>query len=171
MNNQPLKILLFRWGDAEFGIEIQGIQEVLKFENTHPVPLAPPYMDRFLNLRGKVIAVCFLNQLFKIRLAEKALDPRVLVLRDNEVQAGLYVDSVSDVFFPDPSSLGVVPETLSKRKSGFFFKGELAAASPGVDRKVLLFDSEALSKFLKEIRPQWPEKKSCPPSTKAPKVF
>lgn len=154
MDNQPLKILLFRWGEAEFGIEIQGIQEVLKFEKTQPIPLAPPYMDRFLNLRGKVIAVCYLNQLFKIKLAEKAPDPRVLVLRDNEVQAGLYVDSVSDVFFPDPSSLGAVPETLSKRKSGFFFKGELAPASADAGKKVLLFDSEALSKFLKEIRLQ-----------------
>lgn len=154
MNNQTLKILLFRWGDAEFGIEIQGVQEVLKFEKTQAVPLAPPYMNRFLNLRGKVISICFLNQLFKIKLAEKAPDPRVLVLRDNEVQAGLYVDSVSDVFFPDPSCLGAVPETLSKRKSGVFFKGELASASAGAGRKVLLFDSEAISKFLKEIRPQ-----------------
>lgn len=152
MDNKVLQILLFRWGEVEFGIEIQGIQEVVKFENPHPIPLAPPLMDRFLNLRGKVIAVCFLNQLFKIQLARQAPEPKVLVLRNQDVQAGVYVDSVSDVFFPNPSNLRAIPVALSKRKSSVFFKGELSPAVSG--KKILVFDPEAIVKFLREMKPR-----------------
>ncbi len=146
---KQLQILFFRWGKEEFGIEIGDIQEIIAFENERPVPLAPSFLNRVMNIRGKIIAVFYLNKLLKISGEAKGANPRVLVMRNKDIQAGIYVDSVSEIYFINASCLTPVSEPLSGKTEGRFLKGEIEMKTG--EKKIPLFDSETIAKFLMKI--------------------
>lgn len=131
-------------------MELKDVREILKLEKTQPVPLAPSFLNRIMNARGRVLSIFYLNRLFKIKAGPDGAEARVMVLGDNELQAGIYADSVSRIEFMEPSCLNPDPrEALQKTMKGFV-KGELEMKTG--ERKILLLDSGAIIKFLKKIK-------------------
>ncbi|MBI5185778.1 MAG: chemotaxis protein CheW [Nitrospinae bacterium] len=145
-----LQVLFFLWAGREFGMELKDVREILKLEKTQPVPLAPSFLNRIMNARGRVLSIFYLNQFFKINAGPDAAEARVMVLGDNEVQAGIYADSVSRIEFMEPSCLNPDPgQALQKNVKGFV-KGALEIKT--CEKKILLLDSGAVIKFLKKIK-------------------
>lgn len=148
--NTKLQVLFFLWGGQEFGIELKDIREILKLEKTQPVPLAPSFLNSIMNARGRVLSILYLNQLFKIKAGPDGAEARVMVLGDDELQAGIYADSVSRIEFMEPSCLNQdIGLALQKNMKGFV-KGVLEMKT--MDGKILLLDSGAIIKFLKKIK-------------------
>jgi purine-binding chemotaxis protein CheW len=105
----------FRLGDQWLGIPVIRVQEVLVAQRISPVPLAPPEVSGFLNLRGQIVTAVDL----RIRLG---LPPRDadssgmnIVVRDNDELFSLVVDAVGDVVEANSETLDPTPRTLDRR--------------------------------------------------------
>ena len=95
-----------------FGVELEGVQEVLRSLDLTRVPLAPPVVAGLVNLRGQIItAVDLRRQLeFAERQCEQA--PMNVVVRSEDGAVSLMVDNIGDVIEVEESSFERPPETL-----------------------------------------------------------
>ena len=91
------KFLTFALGKEEYGLEILKVREIIGFMEITTVPQTPDYMKGVINLRGKVIPVIDLRLKFSMPEVEYTQETCIIVVDVDSVQAGIIVDSVSEV--------------------------------------------------------------------------
>jgi purine-binding chemotaxis protein CheW len=93
-----MQIVVFRLANEEYGVNILNVQEIIRPTEITRVPKAPYYITGVINLRGNVIPVMDLYKRFNIN-GEIQIDPntRIIILNLNEINIGIFVDSVSEV--------------------------------------------------------------------------
>jgi len=93
--------LTFRVADAEYGVGILQVREIIEYDTITRVPLAPPAVRGVLNLRGSVVPVVDLA--VKFGLPESTITKRSCVVvvecvLDGELTVmGVLCDAVSQV--------------------------------------------------------------------------
>jgi purine-binding chemotaxis protein CheW len=95
-----------------FGVEVARVQEVLRYQEMTPVPLAAPVVSGLINLRGQIVTALDLRR--RLKLTERATDrlPMNVVVRAGEEAVSLLVDEIGDVFEVDDDAFELPPETL-----------------------------------------------------------
>jgi purine-binding chemotaxis protein CheW len=95
-----------------FGIEVQKVQEVIRYQEMTRVPLASRVVTGLINLRGQIVTAIDLRR--RLGLPERAADmlPMNVVVRSNEGIVSLLVDSIGDVQEVDAELFEHAPETL-----------------------------------------------------------
>jgi purine-binding chemotaxis protein CheW len=95
-----------------FGVEVARVQEVLRYQEMTPVPLAAPVVSGLINLRGQIVTALDLRR--RLKLTERATDrlPMNVVVRVGEEAVSLLVDEIGDVFEVDDDAFELPPETL-----------------------------------------------------------
>ena len=95
-----------------FGVDVVRVQEVIKFQPTTPVPLAPGVVRGLINLRGQIVTALDLR--VRLELGAHAADarPMTVVVRDVDGPVALLVDEIGDVLTADEGSWEPAPSTL-----------------------------------------------------------
>lgn len=98
-----------------FGLDVEHVQEVLRYDEYTRVPASPPEVGGLFNLRGDVIPALDLG----VRLGEepRRLDGTPvmnLIVHDRGERLSLLVDRIGDVLELDDDTLEVAPPTLSE---------------------------------------------------------
>ena len=102
----------FRLDRQWLGIPVVLIQEVLAGQAVTPVPLAPPQVQGFLNLRGQIVTAVSLRAVLGLPpRVEASPHMNVVVQRDEELFS-LIVDEVGDVLEVGDQEVEPTPETL-----------------------------------------------------------
>ncbi len=119
--------VIFRLGGEGYALEVMRVQEVLDVATLTHVPGAKKTLLGVLNLRGHVVSVYDLRELFGLPVENKAgRDPCVLMVESRfgaEVQVtGLLVDRVSDVLEFTPEDIQAAPQ-LGLGKATPFVRG------------------------------------------------
>ncbi len=99
------KFLIFRLGNEEYGIDIHKITTIIEKDmNIARVPKLPAFIRGVINLRGEIIPVMSLR--LKFGMAEDVYGPdtRIIIIKLDEISAGLIVDSVAEVIELDEES-------------------------------------------------------------------
>jgi purine-binding chemotaxis protein CheW len=99
------RYLVFRLGDEEYGIDINKITTIIEKDmNIARVPKLPPFLKGVINLRGEIIPVISLR--LKFDLSDDVFDTetRIIIVKMDEISAGLIVDSVAEVIELDEES-------------------------------------------------------------------
>jgi purine-binding chemotaxis protein CheW len=95
-----------------FGVELKGVQEVIRSLHMTKVPLAPEVVSGLINLRGQIVTAVDLRQ----RLELEPRPPKVLamnvVVRSEDGAVSLLVDEIGDVVEVEESTFEPPPETL-----------------------------------------------------------
>lgn len=99
---------------AAYGVEVHNVQEVLRWQQTTPVPLAPATIGGLLNLRGQIVTAIDLRRRMEMELRPEGSDPMNVVVRTAEGAVSLLVDEIGDVVEVDESSFEPPPDTLSE---------------------------------------------------------
>jgi len=96
-----------------FGVEVEKVQEVIRFQNMTRVPLAPPEICGLINLRGQIVIAIDLRRrlAFQDRTAEE--QPMNVVMRSDEEIVSFLVDDIGDVLEVDEKTFEPPPPTLS----------------------------------------------------------
>ncbi len=94
-----------------FGIDVDAVQEVLRFQAMTPVPLAPPVVAGLINLRGQIVTALDLRRRLELPERPPELLPANVVLRSSAVGASLLVDAISEVVEVDDETFEPPPET------------------------------------------------------------
>jgi purine-binding chemotaxis protein CheW len=95
--NAELKLIIFKLGREEYGMDILRVQEIKRMMNITRVPSTPPFIKGVINLRGSVLPVIDLRT--RLGLVEKELGDaaRIIVILANETTVGFIVDEVVEV--------------------------------------------------------------------------
>ena len=96
-----------------FGVEVLRVQEVIRFQEMTPVPLASNVVSGLINLRGQIVTAIDLRR--RLALADRDLAelPMNVVIRTDDGAVSLLVDQIGDVLEVDADSYERPPETLS----------------------------------------------------------
>jgi purine-binding chemotaxis protein CheW len=112
---EPEGFVTFQLHGQWLGVPVVRVQEVLTAQAISPVPLAPPEVVGFINLRGQLVTVVDLRcRLGLAPCADRAAGMNI-VIRDGDELFSLLVDAVGDVVEADAAQLEPVPPTLDTR--------------------------------------------------------
>jgi len=95
-----------------FGVEVERVQEVIKFQNMTPVPLASRTIRGLINLRGQIVTAIDLRRRLDLREREAGEEPMNVVIRTDEGAVSLLVDEIGDVLELTEHTLEPPPPTI-----------------------------------------------------------
>jgi purine-binding chemotaxis protein CheW len=98
--------------DLYFGVEVQRVQEVIRYQEMTRVPLASRMIAGLINLRGQILTAIDLRQRLGISDRCGPKQPMNVIVRDGDNVVSLLVDEIGDVIAVDPSTFENPPETL-----------------------------------------------------------
>lgn len=130
--------VLFRLCGEEYGLPIESVQSIIRYEEPTPVPHAPQGVEGVFNLRGQVLPLIDLGRRLRSERIEATPSSRIIVAEAGMGPVGLAVDFVHEV-----ASLSV--DEIKPAPQGAV-AGEMADAFEGVayyaDRLVILIDPQ-----------------------------
>lgn len=95
-----------------FGIELRGVQEVLRFVEMTPVPLASAVVSGLINLRGQIVTAIDLRRRLQLGPRPSEMMPGNVVVRSEDGAVSLLVDEIGDVVEVEEETFEPPPETL-----------------------------------------------------------
>lgn len=138
--------VVFGLGAEDYGVPITAVQEIIKPQVVTGVPETPEYMEGVVNLRGRILPIFNLRRRFLLPDVETTKATRIIVVEDEEGNAGLIVDGVSEVLTIPAGSIAP-PPTGAGKVAGSYIK----AVARLEERLVLLLDlSQVLARLGQE---------------------
>src|ERR1700675_2650071 len=95
-----------------FGIELQKVQEVMRYLEMTAIPLAPDVVSGLMNLRGEIVTAIDLRRRLELPARPDDMLPMNVVIRYADGAVSLLVDEIGDVVEVDDDSFERPPETL-----------------------------------------------------------
>jgi purine-binding chemotaxis protein CheW len=107
-----MQFTTFYVGDDLFGVDTKQVQEILHYQKITPVSLVSEYVRGLLNLRGQIVTVIDLRNLFGLSPVDDETFRMFLVVKADEEPICLLVDQMhtivnvqSDQLLPPPGSV------------------------------------------------------------------
>lgn len=104
------------------GVDVLGVQEVLRQQRLTRVPLAPDVVEGLINLRGQIVPALDMRRLLHLPPRDAAIVPLSIVVRSDQGAVSLQVDEIGDVVDLDASTferpLKNVPPELGRLLQG-----------------------------------------------------
>jgi purine-binding chemotaxis protein CheW len=98
--------------DLFFGIDVMKVQEIIRYQEMTPVPLASPTVRGLVNLRGQIITAIDMRRRLKLPDFPEGKLPMNVIIRSAEGVVSLLVDKIGDVIEYDNSKFETTPCTL-----------------------------------------------------------
>jgi len=98
--------------DLYLGVEATQVQEVIRYQEMTPVPLAPPTVAGLINLRGEIVTAVDLRGRLDLPPPEDGRLPMNVVLTTCDGAVSLLVDEIGDVLDVAGDTFEAPPETL-----------------------------------------------------------
>lgn len=120
-----------------YGVDVQSVQEVIRYQEMTEVPLAPGSVCGLINLRGQIVTAIDLRA--RLDLPPRPADtlPMNVVVRSDDGAISLLVDQIGDVHEIDEENFEPPPETLQGAT-----RNMILGAYKMKDRLLLILDTE-----------------------------
>jgi purine-binding chemotaxis protein CheW len=107
------KLCTFFLDELMLGIEVEQVQEVIRYQHMTIVPLVTNVVGGLINLRGQIVMAIDLR--LRLSLPARAGEqlPMNVVIRTEDGPLSLLVDEIGDVVEVDDESFEPIPETLT----------------------------------------------------------
>jgi purine-binding chemotaxis protein CheW len=96
-----------------FGVEVEKVQEVIRYQEMTRVPLAPSVVKGLINLRGQIVTAVDLRRRLGLRERPVADLPMNVLIRHEDGAVSLLVDEIGDVLEVEEESFELPPGTLA----------------------------------------------------------
>jgi purine-binding chemotaxis protein CheW len=96
--------------DLFFGVEVERVQEVIRYQDMTRVPLAPKVVRGLINLRGQIVMAVDLRT--RLGLPPSGEEPMNVVIHADGEVVSLLVDGIGDVLEVRDETHERPPETL-----------------------------------------------------------
>ena len=110
------QLATFTLADHLFGVEVSRVQEVLRYQPSTKVYLAPAAIGGMMNLRGQVVTSVNLRRRLDLPAAAEGFEPMNVVVRVDGEVVSLLVDAIGDVVTVSDELFETPPETLSAKE-------------------------------------------------------
>lgn len=140
---EDIKVIVFKLGSEEYGIEVDKVQTIERLMPITRVPKTYSFIKGVINLRGVVIPVLNLRGRFGIEEGEYTDQTRIIIVAVNEMEVGFIVDSANDVIDLNRDSIDTPPDVVG----GIQAKYLDGVAKIGEERLLIMLNlSEVLNK-------------------------
>lgn len=95
-----------------FGVELEKVQEVIRYLELTDIPLAPAVVSGLMNLRGQIVTGIDLRRRLDLPARPGDSHPMNVVIRSADGAVSLLVDDIGDVVEVNEDSFERPPETL-----------------------------------------------------------
>jgi purine-binding chemotaxis protein CheW len=95
-----------------FGVELKGVQEVIRSLYMTRVPLAPEVVSGLINLRGQIVTAVDLRRRLELEPRAVGMLAMNVVVRSEDGAVSLLVDEIGDVVEVKEETFEPPPETL-----------------------------------------------------------
>jgi len=95
-----------------FGVDVERVQEVLRYQEMTRVPLAPREVRGLINLRGQIVTAIDLRRRLEIADRPAGERPMNVVIDTEDGSVSLLVDRIGEVLEVPIDSFERPPETL-----------------------------------------------------------
>jgi purine-binding chemotaxis protein CheW len=111
--NETRQYCTFLLDGHYFGVEVQQVQEVIRYQEMTRVPLASRVISGLINLRGRIVTAIDLRR--RLGFADRPADrqPMNVIVRAGEEAISLLVDEIGDVIEVPADKFEAPPETLT----------------------------------------------------------
>jgi len=110
--NQDRQLCTFQLGNHFCGVDVQTVQEVIRYQEMTNVPLAPSAVSGLINLRGQIVTAIDLRRCLELEARDPGALPMNIVVRDGDGAVSLLVDSIGDVQHVSAEDFEPAPETI-----------------------------------------------------------
>nr|WP_204518415.1 chemotaxis protein CheW [Brevibacillus fulvus] len=107
-----VKVIVFRLKDEEYGVEVEQVKSIEKFEHITRVPRTPAFVKGVVNLRGVVTPIIDLRKRFGLEETEYTEATRIIIVAVGELEVGLIVDAANDVIDIPVNAVEPPPEVV-----------------------------------------------------------
>jgi len=111
--SQTQQFCTFFLGPLFLGVEVERVQEVIRFQNMTAVPLAPKEVSGLINLRGQIVTALDLRPRLGMTDRETGQQPINVVIRTEDGAVSLLVDEIGDVLEVTEETFERPPDTLT----------------------------------------------------------
>jgi len=98
--------------DQFFGVPVQHVQEVIRYQEMTRVPLTPQVIRGLINLRGQIVMAVDLRRRFAMEDRPESQLPMNVVVRTDDGAVSFLVDEIGDVLEVEEDSFERPPETV-----------------------------------------------------------
>ncbi len=98
--------------DQFFGVPVQQVQEVIRYQEMTRVPLTPPVIRGLINLRGQIVTAVDLRRRFAMEDRPESQLPMNVVVHTDDGAVSFLVDEIGDVLEVEEESFERTPETV-----------------------------------------------------------
>ena len=95
-----------------FGVEVDQVQEVIRYQQITRVPLAPGVVSGLINLRGHIVTALDLRKRLDLNPRPADQQPMNVVIRTDGEAVSLLVDEIGDVLEVSDDAFETPPESL-----------------------------------------------------------
>jgi len=110
--SDPKKYCTFFLDGLFFGVDVLGVQEVIKFQSMTQVPLASHVVRGLINLRGQIVPAIDLRRRLELDEREGDIPPMNVVVRTDDGPVSLLVDNIGDVLEVSDDTFAPPPPTM-----------------------------------------------------------
>lgn len=95
-----------------FGVPVQAVQEVIRYQEMTRVPLVPQVIRGLINLRGQIVMAVDLRRRLGMEDRSESELPMNVVVRTDDGAVSFLVDEIGDVLEVEESCFESPPPTL-----------------------------------------------------------
>lgn len=108
-----ISVVEFLLSPERFAIEEKYVSEVLSLKEITSIPGTPAFVMGVINLRGRIVSIINLKTLFNLK--ERGLTElnKVIILKNESMEFGIVVDSISGNITIDLQTVSTPPLTLN----------------------------------------------------------
>jgi len=137
-----LQVVVFTLDNQYYGIRIDTVESIIKMQAITELPHVASYIVGLTNLRGNVLPVISLRLRFGLSDQEATKNSRIIVIREEGVEAGLIVDGVTEVETIAKENIEPISEITSMVSSKYVF-----GIAKLDDRLIILLDLTKILAF------------------------
>lgn len=142
MSAQTRQFCTFFLEGHYFGVPVQQVQEVLRYQEMTEVPLVSSVVRGLINLRGQIITAVDLRRQLGMTDRPEKQKPMNVIMRTADGAFSLLVDEIGDVIEVEDNTFEPPPDTLQGMA-----KGMLRGVHKLPNRLLLILDSERTAKL------------------------
>lgn len=112
-NNGDRQLVIFKIAEEEYGVDINEVKEIIRWEDVTRIPNTESYIKGVINLRGSIVVVNDLAMKLGLPSKEVDDDTRILVVEVGGNTVGMVVDSATEVLRLDGEKVQDAPDMIT----------------------------------------------------------
>ena len=136
-------VVAFTLAGERYAVDLAHVREVCPIKSITPLPGTPLFVLGIMNVRGQILSVIDLKNLFKLPGGSPGDRSKVIIVRNSEMEIGIFADVVSGIETISFGEVQAVPPSLSGIQADFM-KGVTENGVAVLDAAIILSDRRIL---------------------------